>query len=219
MNIRTALSSRPRNFLVASLAAAAFALTACQGGGEPAAQPTPADTSSATAAPSTSTPSPTATATYKPADASGKAQNVPVPVKPALADENSKEGLEAFTKYWYSALGYAYETGDLSYVEDITGENCQLCHSAREVVGSWYGDGGWISGGIFSVPTVEIVFTPASDGNFQALAQVIQSDVHTYMPDGAEPNPPALSSNLALLLIATHSNGHWNAVDVVNVNG
>jgi hypothetical protein len=38
---------------------------------------------------------------YKPADAKGRAQNVPVPVKPALADKNTKEGLEAFTKYWY----------------------------------------------------------------------------------------------------------------------
>ncbi len=83
-------------------------LSGCQGGSAPSASPS--ETSSTTASPtlSVSAPAvsatgiPTAAAVYKPADATGKAQNVPVPVMPELAKENSKAGLEAFIGYWYA---------------------------------------------------------------------------------------------------------------------
>ncbi len=39
---------------------------------------------------------------------------MPVPVLPEAAKAETKEGLEAFARYWYSLLNYAYETGDLS---------------------------------------------------------------------------------------------------------
>ncbi|WP_416430255.1 DUF6318 family protein [Paenarthrobacter nicotinovorans] len=58
---------------------------------------------------------------YKPADAKGKAENVPVPVMPELAKENSKAGLEAFIGYWYATYSYATETGDLGPWVEITG--------------------------------------------------------------------------------------------------
>lgn len=214
MNIRTALSTRPSGLLVALILGGALVLTGCQGGGDPVTEPT-----STSAAPTTTaTPTPTPTATYKPADASGKAQNVPVPVKPALADENSKEGLEAFTKYWYEALGYAYETGDLSYVDDVTGENCDLCNNAMKVAQGWNSDGRWIAGGSFTIPTIEIVFKEAPDGNFQALAQVIQSEMHTYQADGSEPVAPIPESNDALLLMASFSDARWSVNNLANVS-
>ena len=83
-------------------------LSGCQGGSTPNASPS--ETSSTTASPSSSASSPAASATprapppsvYKPADAMGKAQNVPVPEMPELAKENSKAGLEAFIGYWYA---------------------------------------------------------------------------------------------------------------------
>ncbi|MFP5313120.1 MAG: DUF6318 family protein, partial [Actinomycetes bacterium] len=58
------------------------------------------------------TPTPTPSAVYKPADATGPAQNVPVPVLPEVAKTETKEGLEAFAKYWYELLSYGYESGD-----------------------------------------------------------------------------------------------------------
>src|SRR6185312_1169890 len=56
-------------------------------------------------------PTTVAAAVYKPATADGPAENVPVPVLPGAATEFTREGLIAFTNYWYSTLGYAYETG------------------------------------------------------------------------------------------------------------
>jgi hypothetical protein len=84
---------------------AALLLSSCQGGSAPGGPPS--ETGSTTASPTASVSVPSASATpsappvYKPADAKGKAENVPVPVMPELAKENSKAGLEAFIGYWY----------------------------------------------------------------------------------------------------------------------
>lgn len=112
-----------RTALTAAALLAALGLSGCSASPKAESQPpsrsgTPPATASATpTSAGTSTAAPTATAkptpTYKPADANGPAQNVPLPVKPALADKFSKAGIEAFAKYWYATLSYGYETGIL----------------------------------------------------------------------------------------------------------
>ncbi len=82
-----------------------------QGTPSSAAPQSPSESASATAS-----ATPTASAIYKPADASGKAQNVPVPVLPEAAKAETKEGLEAFARYWFELLSYGYETGDVDAV-------------------------------------------------------------------------------------------------------
>src|SRR6476661_305076 len=113
MTSRTFSSGRLRLSAISVLSASVLLLSACSSGEGPkngsSDGATPSASASATASPSAT---PTPTPVYKPADAKGKAQNVPVPVKPALADKNSKEGVEAFTKYWFQVLSYAYETGN-----------------------------------------------------------------------------------------------------------
>jgi hypothetical protein len=98
--------------LIAGVVAGSLLLAGCSGGApaDPgSASPTAAESASASATP---TPTPTPSAVYKPADASGPAQNVPVPVLPDVAKTETKEGLEAFVRFWYGALNYAFETGN-----------------------------------------------------------------------------------------------------------
>src|SRR3712207_5027304 len=98
MTSRTCISERLRLPVLSAVAVSALALAGCSGGGDPQAGPTasvvaspvqsnPGSASAAPSATTTSKPKPA----YKPADAKGRAQNVPVPVKPALADKNTKE--------------------------------------------------------------------------------------------------------------------------------
>src|SRR6478736_5613204 len=82
------------------------------------------ETPTATAA---ATPTSTPSAVYKPADATGPAQNVPVPVLPEVAKTETKEGAEAFTKYWFSVLSYAYETGDTAALSTLSKPECTVC--------------------------------------------------------------------------------------------
>ncbi|BAS13781.1 hypothetical protein AHiyo8_20840 [Arthrobacter sp. Hiyo8] len=109
MTPRTSVSAR--FFMIVSLGTA-LTLTACGNTTQPQSA-SPTDSASASAS-VTGAPSPTSTAVYKPADAKGKAENVPVPVLPEAAKANTKEGVEAFARYWYELLNYGFETGRLA---------------------------------------------------------------------------------------------------------
>ena len=112
MTSHNLFASRPlRMTAIAVVVAAALALSGCNSGGDPNSGGTisPASTATESVSPSAS-PTPTPTAAYKPADAAGPAQNVPVPVLPEVAKTETKEGLEAFARYWFELLSYGYET-------------------------------------------------------------------------------------------------------------
>ena len=112
---------------LAVVAAAALALSGCNSGSDPdtgGTSPSPSASVSASVTPS-ATPSPAAS--YKPADAKGRAQNVPVPVLPEVAKTETKEGLEAFAAYWFEQVNFAYESGDVTGVQAVTSQICVFC--------------------------------------------------------------------------------------------
>src|SRR6478736_4822990 len=136
MTSRIPISSRRHMAAAALLTAAVLTGTACTSGqASPGA--TPSSGSPATSSSASPTPTPTPTASYKPADASGRAQNVPVPVLPEAAKAETKEGLEAFARYWYELLNYAYETGDLTRISSISSATCALCGKVFPGIKKW----------------------------------------------------------------------------------
>ncbi|WP_232481444.1 DUF6318 family protein [Arthrobacter sp. YN] len=199
--------------------AVALLLGGCQGGPTPGGSPS--ETLSTTASPATSasvpaasaTPnSPPASAVYKPADAKGKAENVPVPVMPELAKENSKAGLEAFIGYWYAQLSYVDETGDMSSWLPLISEDCRLCLRLRESAEDGYTDGRWLTGGKISVPVVEVLWR---DNSIQsAKVQVIQQQIDYYNADGSIGRSSSEASNDAFALFAKYVDGSWIVVDL-----
>lgn len=211
MKIRTALSSKPRGLIVAFLAAGAMVLTGCQSGGDPVAEPT--STSTVTSTTPTPTPTPTSTAAYKPADPSGKAQNVPVPVKPALADENSKEGLEAFTKYWFELLSYGYETGNTTVIRTLSAAGCEVCVGLQDVIGQMWGEGRWLSGATISTPSVEAHFNPAKSTQ-EVTLQVIQQEMRVHRADGSLYQDATPLQNNGSQLVATYIDSRWQVVEL-----
>jgi len=206
-NVRTTFGPRSG---AAVLAVAGTLLMAGCSGGAPADPGTGSPTPSQSASPSVSpTLTPTPSAVYKPADASGPAQNVPVPVLPEVAKTETKEGLEAFTRYWFELLSYGYETGDTKPLSAITGPDCKMCENAKQVQEGWHRDGRWLSGGKVTTPVIDTNFAVASDGNYQVAVQVSQEALSYYNADksldSAEPKP-ADSGNLVL---AVFRDGSW----------
>ncbi|MHA7176704.1 DUF6318 family protein [Arthrobacter sp. Sr24] len=122
---------------------------------------------------------------YKPATAEGPAQNVPFPVLPAKAREFSKEGLLSFAEYWYSTLGYAFETGDADPMMEISDADCKTCPQISEPVGAWYKENGWIVGGQMVVIQSTTTFVETPEGTYQALLLVRQNKVSYYKSDGS----------------------------------
>lgn len=141
-------ASRPiRVTAVGVVLAAALSLSGCNAGGDPnsGGKTSPTSTATGSATPS-ATAKPTPTAAYKPADATGPAQNVPVPVLPEVAKTETKEGLEAFARYWFELLSYSFETGDTKPLEAVSGPNCAFCRGLSDnVTAAWSGNK-WVVG-------------------------------------------------------------------------
>ncbi|MCU1436220.1 MAG: hypothetical protein JWR71_2945 [Pseudarthrobacter sp.] len=218
MTSHTLTARRLRLHFVAVATGVALVLTGCNTGSDPGATDT--TSASATQVPSPSaTPTPTATPAYVPASASGRAQNVPVPVLPEVAKTETKEGLEAFARYWYEALSYAYETGDLNLVTAVTGSSCANCDTARGVITNWYVEGRWLEGGKIQTPAVETTFKVAADGSYQVIAQVQQSQLRAYKADGSVSDTIVPPSDIAQIFIATYAPTGWQLVDAQRLNG
>jgi hypothetical protein len=201
---------------VAILAATVLALAACNGGGNtPAAEPT-------SASPSVSaTPSgtPTPAAAYKPADATGKAQNVPVPVLPAAAKAETKEGAIAFAGYWFKVLSYSYETGDLKLLESVTSQSCGPCEKAKKVISAWYEEGRWLVGGKISTPAIETTFSKGADTNYKVAVQAHQVPLTYVRADGTVSKTDPKGDDTGNLLLISYRDAAWHLNDVGNIVG
>ena len=201
--------------------AALIGTTACSGGQPPpSAQTTAAPAeSSAFPSPATTSATPSSTPAYKPADASGRAQNVPVPVLPEAAKAETKEGLEAFAKYWFEVLSYGYETGDVSRLDAMTSSDCQACAKAKQVISGWHSDGRWLAGGRITTPSVTTTFKVAKDGNYQVAVQASQESMAYYNADGSLSSKDPRPDDTGNLMLVTFTNGSWYVHNVQPIVG
>lgn len=207
--LRPSARSRVRLGVLACATAAMLLLTGCQGSG------TPTNTGSTTPPPTetaTATPTPAPSAVYKPADANGRAENVPVPEMPALAKENSKEGLEAFVKYWFETYSYATETGDLTAWADVTDTTNATAGAQQKAIELNYADNSWMAGGKISVPTADVVWT-SEDKSQLAKVQVIQDPIQYYEAARVVAQPETPASNYAFAVTAQFVDGSWRVID------
>ncbi|MFH5880191.1 DUF6318 family protein [Arthrobacter sp. NA-172] len=203
MTLRTSNSIR---ILIIPAFVAVLALTACGSSSQPKVEQSASAAVSASPA-VTATPIPLAA--YKPADAKGKAENVPVPVLPDAARANSKEGVEAFTAHWFRAMSYAYETGNVGPLGKITGVNCEMCEGVKRVVPMAYARDRWLSGGVFSTPSVSSTFKPQPDQSIPVIVQVIQSKIHYWGPDGTEYRQPTEATNTGNVAFVRFVDDSW----------
>ncbi|VDR31574.1 Uncharacterised protein [Arthrobacter agilis] len=204
--------------LVAGAAVALAVLTACQGDPDPSASetsavPTPSAASSSVPSSSSATPEPS------PASSLGPAAHLPVPVKPALADENSAEGLEAFTEYWFELFSYGYETNDWLIYDELTDAGCRTCANLSGQVRQLYAEEGWIEGGNVDLISHDTEFTENTSGSVNSFVDVQQDELIYYDSNGQEINrsealPPTINVTIALW-----EEGSWIMLDFGSPEG
>jgi Family of unknown function (DUF6318) len=201
-----------RSGAVSMIVAAAVMLAGCAGGA-PADPGTASPTATESTSPSPSaTPTPTTSAAYKPADASGPAQNVPVPVLPDVAKTETKEGLEAFVRYWYATLNYAFETGKTEKLVEISGPSCVFCHGLQDGVAEAWSEGRWVSGGKIETPAISVKFEPGVEPH--AVVQVLQETIEIRKPDGSLFQAPTAATNTGSRAAATFGSTGWTMTDL-----
>ncbi|MCX6497647.1 MAG: DUF6318 family protein [Arthrobacter sp.] len=213
MTFRTPITSRRQAAAAALVTVLLLTATACTGGQAPPNTSPSAEPSGASASAS-STPTPTPTASYKPADATGRAQNVPVPVLPEAAKAETKEGLEAFARYWYQLLNYSYETGDLSRISSISSGTCALCGKVFPGIKTWNAEGRWIVGANVTVLAVQSTFVRTADDNFQVAVQSQQRSGSLKNANGSEGQAVEESKMLGDLMVAKYEKGSWTVQNV-----
>ncbi|MCC3291902.1 MULTISPECIES: DUF6318 family protein [unclassified Arthrobacter] len=175
--------------------------------------------SPASTASETPTPTPTPSAKYKPASAEGPAENVPLPVMPEEAKVQSKEGLEAFARYWYEAANYGYETGDVGPVQAISSPDCTTCLNYYEVVDNGFRENDWIANANIDVRDAYSDYVLTPEGRYQALAQFTQDAMEYYGPEGLQGNEEADVAPSVQLFEATWNGDKWVAMNIVTIKG
>lgn len=122
--------------------AGVLAVSACGGGDGTTTEP-PASASSSPAPQSSAPPEP------KKATPEHPAQNLVPPELPDEATEFTDEGFEAFIEYWFATRNYGLATGDETYIQDVSLEDCAFCESNIEIAQNLARGGGdvWLVGG------------------------------------------------------------------------
>jgi hypothetical protein len=137
-----------------------------------------------------------------------------VPVLPEVAKTETKEGLEAFARYWYSTLSYAYETGDTKPMDAVSGSACTSCAKVKTEVTEWHAEGRWLAGGKLHVEGVHSDFVESGPAEYQAVVQVYQETIDYYLADstlkGSLPRKPAVGD----LVVAIFGSEGWTASTV-----
>lgn len=213
MTSRTSISRRRRPIAGAIVTAVLLSITACSGGGDPPPGSAAAESPSPSVS-TTPTATPTPTASYKPADAFGKARNVPVPVRPEAAKAETKEGLEAFARYWFQLLNFAYETGHVAGLASVTSASCEFCSNITRSLDSNYQNGQWLAGGSIETPSISSVFDAQGDGQYQVVVQVQQATIKYFSPGGTEFRKPTPPSDTGNVMLAAYTDGGWRITEL-----
>lgn len=155
--------------------------------------------------------------TYSPSapgvsSADGPAQNVPKPQKPALADEESYEGAQAFLDYLADARAYAWQTGDTSLIREITAEDtCYNCYDEYERIEGLYRDGGWATSGQESIEIIDRDMPVGSGGEYAPRVRVGFEGIRIWDQSGEliQKEPPNDRSDDFVYNHMDFNDGRW----------
>lgn len=112
---------------------------------------------------------------YEPATLEHPARNVPKPVMPAEARDETEAGAQAFLNYRADAQWYSIQTGDTSLIREVTSTDCEKCTEQYDAYEAMYAKGNWAAGG-FEVPTiVPGSFSQRPDGGYNLPVDVKSS--------------------------------------------
>lgn len=114
---------------------------------------------------------------YEPATLEHPARNVPKPVMPEEANQETEAGAQAFLDYRTDAVWYAFQTGDTSLVREVTSDSCENCLSQFDRIDETYSDGGWIAGGYEGGEILEGGFIQGADGIYSLPVETNSSGV------------------------------------------
>lgn len=186
----------------------AAGLAACSGDPEPGSplptgDPVPSATDSTE--PTGASPSTAADPSASPTE-----QPVAAPTLPPEATTNDAAGAEAFVRYWYDALNYAYASGDSGPVVQASSDDCAVCAELVAVVDEAYSNNGRLVGGEI---TLLDVASPVPDDRGITLVSVLLDqealDQVDEMGVTVRSEPPSDGVSAGVVLERDESDDGW----------
>ncbi len=140
-------------------------------------------------------------------------------MKPALADQNTAEGLEAFTEYWLELFSYGYETNDWAEFDEATDPGCRTCGNLKAEVQEHYKNGGWIEGGKISLKSTSTDFIGNTEGSINSFIDIKQANILYYDSSGLELKRTDNTDSIVGVSIAFWEDGRWVMLDFGSPEG
>jgi hypothetical protein len=75
----------------------------------------------------------------------------PAPARPAAVTYAARRGAEAAAQYWFDALSYAQQSGDLRPVQGASTKDCKACADIIDSIRATFAGGGSVFGGGYTV--------------------------------------------------------------------
>lgn len=208
----------PRRTLCCSLLfICLFALNACEApAGAPADPGPPSGPPSVSASGSTdgSAQAPSSDPRPTPASSRGPARNVPPPVLPEVAKQNTAEGFEAFTQYWFDTITFGLETRDPIPLTDNSLSDCKMCASYLESIVEARSSDGWSEGPRWSVAGFRSDMSVDPAGRRVGYFYLDESPSADYKASsGRVSESPGGRVSGVQSLYATYQGGRWRVAE------
>ena len=129
---------------------------------------------------------------------------------PEEAKAETKEGLEAFARYWFSQLNFAYETGVLGGLNAVTAPDCEFCTNITRALATNYEGERWLAGGRIETPSISTTYAAQADGDYQVIVQVQQASIIYYRAGGTEFRTSTPPSDTGNVMLVAFKNGQWH---------
>jgi hypothetical protein len=139
---------------------------------------------------------------------------LPAPSPSPLAKQRTEDGAEEFVRYWFRALDYATQTGDISRLTAASTPACRPCEAAIGVVRENYSDGGYLQGGTYTIRSAAAEeFAPADRP--MIVVAYDRSSRSAFGPDGqARGSLPAATFVNSQVTVVWQDNG-WKVNAIV----
>ncbi|NKX93063.1 hypothetical protein HF995_07210 [Sanguibacter hominis ATCC BAA-789] len=151
----------------------------------------PAGTSTAGGVSSAPTPAPSGTLDPTPSEAPVPGPTIapppPRPVAPDTLDDPTPEGALSAIRYFYDLYPYAYATGDIEGLKDVSGNACGYCMKLMDRIEKLHADGGAASGLAVEILSAEYLPDTATPFYFEFQVELKQNGGLVRRTPVAEP--------------------------------
>lgn len=141
------------------------------------------------------------------------AEPVAAPTLPAAAMTNDAAGAEAFVRYWFDTLNYAYATGDTSLVNAASTAECANCKGLMGKIVDAYEFGGRVTG---AQVQVQEVVAPAPDSTGAVLVSTVydQDEGSVVTDTGTVSERIPQESRVSFAAILQRQAGQWRMFEL-----